>query len=55
MVLWGDNSLVGRNFKPLEIWKKFAINAEGYPIKGGHYLPEESPSKVAEKILSFFQ
>jgi haloacetate dehalogenase len=53
--LWGKSSLVGKNFKPLEIWKKYAKNIIGFPLKGGHYLPEENPAKVAKEILNFFK
>ncbi len=55
LILWGKDSLVGKNFKPLEIWKRFAKDVRGCPIKGGHYLPEESPFKVTENILSFLR
>ena len=55
LILWGKNSLVGKNFKPLEIWKKYANNIDGYAIKGGHYLPEENPTAVAKKILYFLK
>ena len=54
LILWGKNSLVGKNFKPLEVWKKYAQNLEGFPLNGGHYLPEETPTEVAKKILNFF-
>ena len=53
LILWGKNSLVGKNFKPLEVWKSYCKNLSGYCLKGGHYLPEENPKEVAEKILSF--
>ena len=55
LILWGKTSLVGKNFKPLEIWRKYAKNLEGFPLKGGHYLPEETPTKVAKAILNFFK
>jgi haloacetate dehalogenase len=55
LILWGKSSLVGKNFKPLEIWKKYAKNIIGFPLKGGHYLPEENPAKVAKEILNFFK
>ena len=55
LILWGKNSLVGKNFRPLEIWKKYAKNVKGFSIKGGHYLPEESPNSVTEKILYFLK
>ena len=53
LILWGKDSLVGKNFKPIEVWKDYCNNVEGFVIKGGHYLPEEAPKSVAKKILNF--
>ena len=55
LVLWGKNSLVGKNFDPLSIWKKYSKNLIGKPINGGHYLPEEKPYQVARQILKFLK
>ena len=53
LILWGDSSLVGKNFKPLEVWKSYCKILKGYALKGGHYLPEENPKEVASKINNF--
>tara|TARA_A100001011_G_scaffold382001_1_gene451192 strand:+ start:1127 stop:1969 length:843 start_codon:yes stop_codon:yes gene_type:complete len=55
LIIWGENSLVGKNFHPLSIWKKFAKNLEGTALKGGHYLPEENPLHISNQILNFFK
>ena len=55
LVLWGKNSLVGKNFEPLKVWKKYVKNLKGIPLNGGHYLPEESPNQVANQILNFLK
>ena len=55
LIIWGENSLVGKNFHPLSIWKKFAKNLKGTALKGGHYLPEENPLHVLNQILNFFK
>ncbi len=55
LILWGKTSLVGKNFDPLVVWKKFAKNLTGSSLKGGHYLPEESPLQVSSQILNFFK
>ena len=55
LIIWGENSLVGKNFHPLSIWKKFAKNLKGTALKGGHYLPEENPLHVSNQILNFFK
>ena len=55
LVLWGKNSLVGKNFEPIKVWKSFAKNLIGKALSGGHYLPEENPSEVASQILIFLK
>jgi haloacetate dehalogenase len=53
--LWGKNSLVGKNFEPLNIWKNYVKNLSGKALIGGHYLPEEKPHQVANQILNFLR
>ena len=55
LVLWGQNSLVGKNFEPLRVWKKYIKNLSGKALSGGHYLPEEKPFQVANQILNFLK
>ena len=55
LVLWGKNSLVGKNFKPLRVWKNYIKNLSGKALNGGHYLPEEKPYQVANQILNFLE
>jgi haloacetate dehalogenase len=55
LVLWGKNSLVGKNFEPLNVWKSYVKNLSGKALKGGHYLPEEKPYQVANQILNFLE
>ena len=55
LVLWGKNSLVGKNFEPLSVWKKYIKNLSGKALSGGHYLPEEKPYQVANQILNFLE
>ncbi len=53
LILWGKKSLVGKNFEPLKVWKKYCTNVTGNGIAGGHYLPEECPNKVYNNIIRF--
>ena len=55
LILWGKNSLVGKNFEPLRVWKGYVKNLSGKALSGGHYLPEEKPHQVANQILNFLE
>ena len=55
LVLWGKDSLVGKNFEPLRVWKSYVKNLSGKALRGGHYLPEEKPYQVANQILNFLE
>ena len=55
LILWGKNSLVGKNFEPLRVWKRYVKNLSGKALSGGHYLPEEKPNQVASQILNFLE
>jgi haloacetate dehalogenase len=55
LVLWGATGSVGRHFKPLEIWQRYASNivgAEALPC--GHYLAEETPNETYDALYRFF-
>ena len=38
---------------PLSIWRRWAANAHGRPVEGGHFFPEEHPQITAELIRCF--
>jgi haloacetate dehalogenase len=54
LALWGENGAVHKCFNVLELWRKRALKVEGEALKGGHYLAEECPEVVAEKLKAFF-
>jgi haloacetate dehalogenase len=39
---------------PLELWRKWADNVQGWAIKGGHFFPEEVPEETATAFRQFF-
>ncbi|WP_417460069.1 alpha/beta fold hydrolase [Kordiimonas sp.] len=53
LVLWGRDGAVGRYFKPLKEWKKIATDVEGEALPSGHYIPEEVPDLLLEKMRHF--
>lgn len=38
---------------PLGIWRQWAPRAQGQPMKGGHFFPEENPNDTAALINQF--
>jgi haloacetate dehalogenase len=56
LVLWGANGSVGRHFKPLEIWQRYAGNIVGSEaLPCGHYLAEETPDETYRALDAFFR
>jgi len=35
-------------------WRKVAVDVQGEALDCGHYLAEERPGDVAERLLAFF-
>lgn len=55
LVLWGEKGTVGQCFKPLEEWRKVAKNVQGEALPCGHYIAEEQPELLLEKMLTFLR
>lgn len=56
LVLWGNNGVVGKLWDVLDGWQKKASNVIGYGVDNcGHFVPEEQPEFVLEKVLPFLQ
>ncbi|MBX2837713.1 MAG: alpha/beta hydrolase [Gammaproteobacteria bacterium] len=55
LALWGLNGVIERCFDALTLWRQRATNVQGDAIPGGHYLAEEHPDLVNEKLLPFLE
>ncbi|WP_244869470.1 alpha/beta fold hydrolase [Veillonella magna] len=56
LVLWGNNGIVGKLWDVVAGWKEKASNVVGYGIPDcGHFVPEEQPEFVLEKLLPFLR
>lgn len=56
MVLWGKKGLVERKFDALAEWRKVCEGeVVGEAIESGHYIPEEKPEELLERMLGWFQ
>jgi haloacetate dehalogenase len=53
MVLWGEQGVVGRCFDPLKEWQRVAAEVQGGPLPCGHYIAEEAPDTLLERVLPF--
>ena len=55
LVLWGEQGTVGKCFAPLAEWEKVAENVQGEALPCGHYIAEEQPELLLEKVLPFLR
>lgn len=55
LVLWGAEGVVGRCFDPLLEWRKVATDVNGEALPCGHYIPEEEPEMLFERVTSFLR
>jgi len=53
LLLWRALNPVWRRFDVLDVWRRFAKDVTGQPIKAGHYLAEEAPDQVLAALLPF--
>jgi haloacetate dehalogenase len=55
LALWGAKGVVGRLWKPLEVWREHAnAPVEGRGLDSGHFLAEEQPEEILHEFLRFF-
>ena len=52
-VLWGANGIIEKCFKPLDDWRRVAVNVQGSSVPCGHYIPEEAPDALLATALPF--
>ncbi len=55
LALWGDRGLVGKMFKPIELWQaQCAGRVTGTSMAAGHFIPEELHEETAQALRAFF-
>lgn len=52
-VLWGASGIIEKCFKPLEDWRRVALDVRGGSVACGHYIPEEAPEALLNEALPF--
>ena len=56
LVLWGAKGRIGAWYDALEIWRRYcAAEVTGEAIATGHYLAEEAPQEVLDKLGTFLR
>lgn len=53
LTLWGAKGRPNRGSAILHIWKAWADDVRGEPIDCGHFIPEEAPDELTERLLGF--
>jgi haloacetate dehalogenase len=57
LALWsaagGLDSWYEREGGPIALWRKWADDVEGRPMRGGHFFPEEHPAATADELRRF--
>jgi haloacetate dehalogenase len=53
LALWGEQGNVGRLFRPVEEWQRYATDVRGHALPCGHYIPEEVPDALHDELIAF--
>lgn len=54
LVLWGARGQIGGWYDPLDLWRHYCdADVTGGPLDCGHYMAEESPEAMLEKLDRF--
>ena len=54
LALWGAKGTVARCFDVLNLWRIRAADVDGDALPSGHYIPEECPDLLVERLIQFF-
>ena len=56
LVLWGAKGKIGGWYDPLDLWRHYCSGGvQGGPVDSGHYLAEEAPGQVLDRLGRFLQ
>ena len=55
LVLWGRKAKIEAWYDALGVWRNYcSAEVTGGPVNSGHYLAEEAPGEVLERLSAFF-
>ncbi|QGZ65935.1 alpha/beta fold hydrolase [Paraburkholderia acidisoli] len=55
LALWGAQGVIEQCFEPLSEWRAWNAAVQGGALPCGHYIPEEAPELLLERVLPFLQ
>lgn len=55
LALWGTSGIAPGAGSPLDVWRRWAPQAEGQGISAGHFLAEENPEATLAALMPFLQ
>ena len=53
LVLWGRDGVIERCFRPLDEWRRVALDVRGEALPCGHYIAEEAPDLLLARAAAF--
>ncbi len=54
LTLWAKRGVIETCFDALSLWRQRAEKVEGEALDTSHYMAEESPEDIAERMSDFF-
>jgi haloacetate dehalogenase len=54
LVLWGELGAMHKLYDVTETWRERAADVNGWPVKCGHFIPEEAPEATINAFSEFF-
>ena len=51
----GAEGVIEKCFDPVAEWKQLSDNVSGHSLPCGHYIPEEAPELLLERVFPFLQ
>ena len=55
LALWGAQGVIEQCFEPLAEWRQWSARVSGEALPCGHYIPEEAPELLLERVLPFLK